>query len=450
MHVGVEEAVAKDLREEDRHAVARQLRDVDAGVAQALHLADRHAVHALHHDHVLACTGPRPSRAPARGRGPACCGAAARRWRPRAPGRARRAGTCRTRRRPRAASAACRRPTAARPSARACASARGRRRSRASMPGPQHLDRDLAAVAAAPRSAPARSTRSRPARRRSSRRPRRSAGRTRVSTSCARDRGRKRRHAVLQLRELVGEVGRQQVAPRRQHLAELDEDRAEPLEAEPQALAARRVEAAPDRHHANQQPHPALAKARQRELVEPVAQYRDADEDEPGDVPHRGGGPADPVGATDRCGGRAADRAHRLAQAVGHGPREPADLARRRGADDARQIVLDVPAQVVDQPVRRRPRTRRRRRSRRSAARRSAPARSASAGFDDVDLDAQLGGADGGVVAAATRPGRPGVTRNATTGKAGSSDGQPLKPIRTAEPLCARSRVIATGSAAST
>jgi hypothetical protein len=36
VHVGVEEAVAEHLREEDRHAVARQLLDVDAGVAQAL------------------------------------------------------------------------------------------------------------------------------------------------------------------------------------------------------------------------------------------------------------------------------------------------------------------------------------------------------------------------------------------------------------------------------
>jgi hypothetical protein len=41
---------------------------------------------------------------------------------------------------------------------------------------------------------------------------------------------RKRRHPVLQLRELVGDVERQQVAPRGEHLAELDEDRAERLE----------------------------------------------------------------------------------------------------------------------------------------------------------------------------------------------------------------------------
>jgi hypothetical protein len=35
VHVGVEETVAEDLREEDRDAVAGQLADVDAGRAQA-------------------------------------------------------------------------------------------------------------------------------------------------------------------------------------------------------------------------------------------------------------------------------------------------------------------------------------------------------------------------------------------------------------------------------
>jgi hypothetical protein len=49
VHVGMEEAVAEHLGEEDGDAVARQLGDVHAGLAQALHLADGHAVHALHH-----------------------------------------------------------------------------------------------------------------------------------------------------------------------------------------------------------------------------------------------------------------------------------------------------------------------------------------------------------------------------------------------------------------
>ena len=51
---------------------------------------------------------------------------------------------------------------------------------------------------------------------------------------------RKRRDEVLQLREFVCDVARQQVAARRQRLAELDEDRAELLEREPYAHPERR------------------------------------------------------------------------------------------------------------------------------------------------------------------------------------------------------------------
>jgi hypothetical protein len=46
------------------------------------------------------------------------------------------------------------------------------------------------------------------------------------------------RHAILQLRELVRDVVREQVAPRRDHLAELDEYRPEILERPAQTLAA--------------------------------------------------------------------------------------------------------------------------------------------------------------------------------------------------------------------
>ena len=53
VHVGVEERVVEHLREEQRHAVARQLLDVEARFLQALDLADRNAVHALHHQHVV-------------------------------------------------------------------------------------------------------------------------------------------------------------------------------------------------------------------------------------------------------------------------------------------------------------------------------------------------------------------------------------------------------------
>ena len=51
---------------------------------------------------------------------------------------------------------------------------------------------------------------------------------------------RKRRHAVLQHRELVRDVGRQQVAARGQDLAELDEDRPQRFQRAAQAHGARR------------------------------------------------------------------------------------------------------------------------------------------------------------------------------------------------------------------
>ena len=64
------------------------------------------------------------------------------------------------------------------------------------------------------------------------------ACRRRAPGSRPRARESKRRHPVLQLGQLVGDVGGQQVAARRQHLAELDEDRSERLPA-PGAAAPR-------------------------------------------------------------------------------------------------------------------------------------------------------------------------------------------------------------------
>ena len=146
VHVGVEEAVAEHLREEDRHAVARQLLDVDAGLAQALDLADRHAVHALHHDHVVLAQVPDHLGHQHQIADRPCCGAAGRRWPPRAPGRVRRAGSCRTRPPPRAASGAWRRP-------RQRSTQRGQRVHQRQVSSidrqharAQHLDRDFAAV----------------------------------------------------------------------------------------------------------------------------------------------------------------------------------------------------------------------------------------------------------------------------------------------------------------
>ena len=51
VHVGMEEAVAEDLGEEDFDTGFRQFLQVDAFVAQAVDLRDRHTLHALHDHH---------------------------------------------------------------------------------------------------------------------------------------------------------------------------------------------------------------------------------------------------------------------------------------------------------------------------------------------------------------------------------------------------------------
>src|SRR5579864_4233182 len=51
VHVGVKEAVAEHLREEDLDTFTRQLWNIDARGPQRLDLADRHTDHPLHHEH---------------------------------------------------------------------------------------------------------------------------------------------------------------------------------------------------------------------------------------------------------------------------------------------------------------------------------------------------------------------------------------------------------------
>ena len=63
---------------------------------------------------------------------------------------------------------------------------------------------------------------------------------------------RERRHPVLQLGEFVGDVGRNQVAPGGQHLAELDENRPERLQRLAQPDRARFVERAPEQRDHDQ------------------------------------------------------------------------------------------------------------------------------------------------------------------------------------------------------
>ena len=82
---------------------------------------------------------------------------------------------------------------------------------------------------------------------------------------------------VLQFRQLVGEVHREQVAPRRQHLAELDEYRPQRLQRQAQPHRARHRQVAPEKD-AGEQPRQALgARLVEDQLVEAEA---DADADD--------------------------------------------------------------------------------------------------------------------------------------------------------------------------
>ena len=83
---------------------------------------------------------------------------------------------------------------------------------------------------------------------------------------------RKRRHAVLQLGQLGGDVGRQQVAPGGKHLAELDEKRAEFFERHAQPLATGRIQIAPQCDQAAKGTQAGLGRRRQRQFVQPVAE----------------------------------------------------------------------------------------------------------------------------------------------------------------------------------
>ena len=50
VHVSMKKAIAKYLREEKRHAIFGQLRNVDARGTQCIYLTDGQALHALHDD----------------------------------------------------------------------------------------------------------------------------------------------------------------------------------------------------------------------------------------------------------------------------------------------------------------------------------------------------------------------------------------------------------------
>ena len=98
--------------------------------------------------------------------------------------------------------------------------------------------------------------------------------------------GRERRYPVLELRELVGDVGGQEVAARREHLAELDEDRPERFERAAQAHGAGRLVAAEEVERART-PEPAAGRvAGEGELVEAEAERDPSDLRETGEAAH--------------------------------------------------------------------------------------------------------------------------------------------------------------------
>ena len=90
----------------------------------------------------------------------------------------------------------------------------------------------------------------------------------------------KRRHAVLQPRELVGDVHGEEVAPGGEHLTELDEDRAELFEREPQSLRGGRRGVAPERQRPRERSHRAKPFVAGQELVEPVLEGYNNDDRE--------------------------------------------------------------------------------------------------------------------------------------------------------------------------
>ncbi len=286
VHVGVEEAVAQRLREEDLDGARRQLLDVDAGLAQPRHLAHRDAVHALHHDDVAAAVVPVHLGHPQQPR----------------------AGEVAPQLRAVGGLAhqvqfvvqvlvelghhfARAQPLAVAPQLlhqqRAGLQQRQVLVDRRVHAGPQHLDRDLAA---GQRAAPEHGEvhlRDRGA----GHRLVLEAGEHLVEPAAEaaldlahRQHGIERRHAVLQGGEFVGDVGRQQVAPGRKHLAELDEDRPEVFQCPTQPHAARLRQAAAERDHAHQPLQPRALQAGQDDLVQSEAKDREEDAGEAEDA----------------------------------------------------------------------------------------------------------------------------------------------------------------------
>ncbi len=273
VHVRMEKAVAEHLREEDLDAFARELRNIDASRAQRIDLADRHADHPLHHEHARRAELPvhlrheqqiepdeiAPQLAAVRGFAHQVefvvqifveFGDDFARLQPFTVG-----------------------PQALRPDSEV-AQQRQVGVDHGQHVRPQHFDRHRLASMRARLHLREVHLGDRRARHRNAlelveehvdRRAQR------FFDDADRDLRVERRHLVLQLREFVGDIDRQQVATRRQHLPELHEDRPETFERKAQPNAGRPVEPAAEGRDAHQEPHAAVVDAAQHHLVEAEA-----------------------------------------------------------------------------------------------------------------------------------------------------------------------------------
>ena len=89
--------------------------------------------------------------------------------------------------------------------------------------------------------------------------------------------GRKRGHAVLQGGQFIGYVVRDQVTPRRQHLTELDEDRTQTLQRLTQTFAAGTIEPTPEENHPHHRAQPAQTGVSEHESIEPEPKHHEQD-----------------------------------------------------------------------------------------------------------------------------------------------------------------------------
>ena len=319
VHVGVEKTVAKHLGEENRHPIARQLGNIDPGFAQRLHLADGHAVHALHHHHVGVAEVPenlghqqqvQPFHVAAQLRGIG--------------GLAHQVqlivevgvelGHHFARLEALAVAGELFHPTGHHVHERQVFV------DDALHAWAHHLDGHLALVAFAVADGGKVHLRNRGA----------GHGLALEGEKNFAERFAKRffnrldrnlriegRHAVLQLGQLLCHIGRQQVAARGQHLTKFDKNRPQLLQRLAQALPARSVQAAAQGQDTAQDTQPRVAKAGEHQLVQPITQHHPEDGPRAKETAHN-----DRARFLSQLLGAACAAAHKLAYGLGGGARQ--------------------------------------------------------------------------------------------------------------------------------